>query len=104
MIYLGNAFSLQMLQGNTEYSLKIHETDLEEVKKLSFLSVVGHEDTANILTGLLGKPVQYNRETIVLHKKDVLYVAQITGGRLMQGAMFLPEGVKFKFYRITFSE
>lgn len=104
MIYLGNAFSLQMLQGNTEYSLKIHETDLEEVKKLSFLSVVGHEDTANVLTGLLGKPVQYNRENIVLHKKDVLYVAQITGGRLMPGAMILPEGVKFKFYRITFSE
>ena len=90
MIYLGNAFSLQMLQGNTEYSLKIHETDLEEVKKSSFFSVVGHEDTANVLTGLLGKPV--------------LYVAQITGGRLVQGSMFLPEGVKFKFYRITFSE
>lgn len=103
-MYLGNAFSLQMLQGDTEYSLKIDEIDLEEVKKLSFCSVVGHEDTANVLTGLLGKTVQYNRENIVLHNEDVLYVAQITGGRLMPGATFLPEGVKFKFYKISFAK
>ena len=58
------------------------------------LSVVGHQDTANVL----GVPM--NRVAVKLTKGDILYVAQLVGGRLPEGCTTLPEGFSFKFYKV----
>lgn len=93
MTYLGNAFSLQMLQ-ETPATLKVQEVSKEEVFGSNFVSVVGHQDTANILG------VKMNRVSVTLKKGDVLYVAQLMGGRLPEGATQLPEGFEFKYLKV----
>jgi len=97
MTYLGNAFSLQMLQ-ETPATLKVQEVSKEEVFGSNFVSVVGHQDTANILG------VKMNRVSVTLKKGDILYVAQLTGGRLPEGATTLPEGFSFKFMKVEIIE
>lgn len=71
--------------------------EIEEVNSFpeTVVSVIGHQDTANVLG------VQMNRKNITLEKGDVLYVAQLMGGRLPEGAVTLPEGFSFKFFRVT---
>lgn len=93
--YISNAFSLQMLNGDAMVSVKeIPEEDFNNVKNTA-KSVVGHKDTATVLG------VEFNRENIILNKGDVLYVAQVVGGRLPEGATELPDGFKFKFLKVA---
>ena len=95
MIYISNAFSLQMVS-ETKYQLNIEEISkdfFDEIKDKA-LSCIGHEDTANLLQ------VDFNRTNISLLKGDILYVAQLTGGRLPEGATELPEGFSFKFLKV----
>lgn len=91
-IYLGNAFSLQMLQGNA--TVQVSTVSKEEVPWQKAISVVGHADTANVL----GVPCQ--RASINLKAGDVLYVAQLVGGRLPEGTTSLPEGFSFQFWKV----
>lgn len=94
-VYISNAFSLQMLNGDAMVSVnEITEDDFNNIKNIA-KSVVGHEDTANVLG------VEFNRESITLNKGDILYVAQIVGGRLPEGATTLPDGFKFKFLKVA---
>lgn len=58
------------------------------------ISVVGHADTARVLG------VKYNRVNVTLTEGVTLYVAQLVGGRLPEGATELPQGFKFKFYKV----
>lgn len=92
MIYIGNSLSLQMIDLR-EYTLSVKEVGREEIPSYAY-SVIGHGDLANILG------VTFNRESITIQKGDVLYVAQITGGRLPEGCKNLPEGFKLKFLRV----
>lgn len=101
-IYLGNAFSLQMLNGNC--TVQVFEVKPEEIANSKFTSVVGHADTAEVLSGILGKPVEFNRASIKLGCGDKLYVAQVIGGRLPEGAKTLPEGFKMKFLEVEVCE
>lgn len=94
-VYISNAFSLQMLNSDCMVSVKeISEDDFNAVKNTA-KSVVGHKDTATVLG------VEFNRESISLNKGDVLYVAQIIGGRLPEGATTLPDGFEFKFMKVA---
>lgn len=124
--YLGNAFSLQMISMDLwreGYSPRITLLSAEEMWilvdadgelthdqyassqvhtwKLSdgtwvdrLVSVIGHEDTAKVLE------VAYNRVSISLQPGDVLYVAQLVGGRLPEGSTTLPKGFKFEFFKV----
>lgn len=120
---VSNAFSLQMIQGDC--TIKIMEVDQlppfykeeifpfndeggipcnfddcgtpqSEVRTVEtgIISAIGHPDTAKVL----GIPC--NRINIRLEKQDVLYVAQLQGGRLPEGATTLPEGFSFKYFKI----
>lgn len=90
MKYLLNAFSLQMLQGDAD--LEVREVP---VLPDGLESAVGHADTAAVL----GVPC--NRVNVTLDRGDVAYVAQLQGGRLPEGSKTLPEGFRFRFYRVS---
>jgi len=96
--FLTNAFSIQMLSGPA--IVKFEEIALEDIPA-DVISAVGHADTANVLTNMLGFPVPMNRINVALDENTELYVAQLVGGRLPEGATTLPEGFSFKFYRVT---
>ena len=99
--YLANAFSLQMLDLSSATSVDIVPVTMEEVAASGFESVVGHLDTANVLTTLLGVEVPMQRASVRLESHDILYVAQVTGGRLPEGATTLPSGMTFKFLKVS---
>lgn len=103
MIYLGNAFSLQMLNPDKVNTVVVSPLTVQEVKKLltEFTSVVGHQDTASVLSASLGINIPMNRINISLIPGDVLIVAQLTGGRLPEGSTTLPDGFEFKFLKVV---
>jgi hypothetical protein len=83
-IYLSNAFSLNMLNLNSEVPMPVRlfvrPMDLQRVRsllELGFESAVGHQSTAEILTNLLGIKVPANRTAIKLQSGDVLIVFQL---------------------------
>lgn len=92
--YIANAFSLQMI-GSFPCVLDVQEVSREEALTVDNVSCVGHADTARVL----GVPC--NRVSVRLSAGDVLYVAQLQGGRLPEGSTTLPEGFTFKFLRVT---
>lgn len=98
MNYLSNAFSLQMLDGYPAVPIVEHVAAIDIPDDV--VSCVGHADTANVLSEILGTEVACNRQSIRLTKDDILYVAQVIGGRLPDGATTLPDGVKIVFLKI----
>ena len=96
--FLTNAFSIQMLSGPA--IIKFEEIALEDIPA-DVVSAIGHADTAAVLSDLLGFPVPMNRINVALDENTELHVAQLVGGRLPEGATTLPEGFKFKFFRVT---
>ena len=97
-IYLGNAFSLQMLP-ELPAEVSVVEVDPAEVPA-NAVSVIGHADTAAVVSSILGREVPANRVSISLEPGDILYVPQLMGGRLPEGATTLPEGFTLKFLRV----
>jgi hypothetical protein len=100
MLYIMNAFSCNMIKPN--YMANIYEADLCCVKEVlegaEYRSVVGHKDTAAILSGILGRNIVENRETIMLEFIDVGIIAQYSGPRLAEGTTILPEGANFRWF------
>lgn len=94
MIYLANAFSLQMVHGDTKIAVKTVPTQevANRLQNETWVSCMGHQDIAAVAADMLGFPVQYNRGNIMLAPGDVLYVSQVVGGRLPEGATKLPSG------------
>lgn len=96
--YLGNAFSLQMVADNAIIcKVQVSAQDIPE----EAVSIIGHADTAAVMSNILGREIPCNRESIMLSDEDELYVAQVVGGRLPEGATTLPIGISIRFYRIT---
>lgn len=107
---LANAFSINMIrelipQANKRYPadvgfpISFKEVPASDVPK-DCISVVGHADTAAILTNLLGFNVPCNRETFNMADCLELYVAQYNGPRLPEGTTELPDGANFTFYLV----
>ncbi len=103
MTYLGNAFSINMIQ-NFPANISINKVKIETVKEMlhaDFTSAIGHKDTAMIVGNLLGMEIEANRISISLTPNDVLIVAQYKGPRLPEGATQLPEGAKIEWFIVT---
>ena len=98
MTYLTNSFSLQMLESLP--AVPIIDAVLPEEIPVDAISCVGHADTAAVLSGILGREVQCNRQSITIARGDTLYVAQLTGGRLPEGATQLPKGFTLTFMKV----
>lgn len=97
--YLGNAFSLQMLDTTMQHTVTVTPVSASDVP-IDCISCIGHPDTAQVVSGILGRAVAFSRISVSLDKGDVLYVAQITGGRLPAGATTLPDGFSLTFLRV----
>lgn len=106
-LIIGNAFSLQMLDLKRVSTLKVEPLSIDEVKRLIkdtdvVLSAIGHIDTANVVGKILqSDKVYFDRASISLDKDTSLIVAQLTGGRLPEGAKELPPGFKLVFVKVT---
>ena len=105
MIYVGNAFSLQMLTAD-ECTVRVRTVNPLDVYRLldgeqtSWTSCVGHADTAAVFSAALGLAVPHARQNVTLLPGDVLFVGQLTGGRLPEGATSLPEGFQLVWRRV----
>lgn len=100
---LSNAFSLQMLDLQRTSNVEVEPLTLDDVKSLlneGFISAVGHQDTANVLSDMLGLGVPCNRINVRLTPDDTLVVAQLVGGRLPEGSTKLPDGFTFQFVKV----
>ena len=96
-VYLGNAFSLQMLDTTKTTDIKVTPVDASVVASSDFTSVIGHPDTAAVVSNILGKDVACNRVSVSLSKGDILVV----GGRLPAGATTLPDGFSLVFLKVV---
>jgi len=106
-IYLTNAFSLSMLTENKQqYLIEVKEVGVSEVKEIlrnGFISAVGHEPTAQLLSEMLGIEVVPNRIQVKLEKGDILVIYQLLQ-RLPEGRIMSKEELKavpHKWYRLT---
>lgn len=101
--YLSNAFSLQMVTHlSGDVTIVRSEIAPEEVAE-DTTSCIGHPDTANVVSDILGRKVETARVSVALNPEDILYVTQYTGPRLPEGCTKLPEGAEMRFYKITVS-
>ena len=109
---LSNAFSLNMFGGNVEIpqgdpvfpefpemTISVKGITPEEVPA-DCMSVIGHADTAAVISNILGREIPANRTTYTVEPGDTLYVAQYNGPRLPEGSTSLPEGASIRFFRI----
>lgn len=127
-IYIGNAFSLSMLDRVSQDGELRHNhqgrprvprpVSLEEARKIidawlphgaEVVSCVGHADTAAVLGGQLGMELPVNRVSVKLRDRienergvfqDLLIVGQYVGPRLPEGATQLPEGAQIEWWVI----
>jgi hypothetical protein len=95
---------------HTENTAQILVTEIkpEEAKKLltidGFISAVGHESTANLLTQILGLQVYMNRIPIKLEENDILIVFQLMT-RIPEGKILTEEelaNLEYKFFAVRY--
>ena len=116
MLYLTNAFSLNML-----YEWRLSDPEAvthvlikpvadpaafltlvaEPVHGLTIKSIVGHKDVAALFAAALKRPVSVNRESVKLGENDILLVGQYIGPRLPAGTTELPVGAQLLWVCIT---
>ena len=96
MIYVGNAFSLGMVPAQHLPMVRLTALGQRPVLGgLEWESCVGHADTAAVL----GVPCR--RVSVTMQPGDILFVAQLQGGRLPEGATTLPEGASFSWVKVS---
>ena len=96
-MFLLNAFSLNMLNGNAD--VHVRQVSLDVARNLAKVctSAVGHADTAAVFADVLGVPVPTNRVSVTLEDGDTALVGQYSGPRLPEGATTLPEGATIRW-------
>lgn len=119
-IYIGNAFSLSMLdreiQKNPARDAAHPNPRIPRIPRpvdnpaglladyvaagCGVVSVVGHADTAAVFAAALGRPVTVNRTSIKLGKDEKLLVGQYIGPRLPEGATTLPDGATIEWWLV----
>jgi hypothetical protein len=111
-VYLCNSFTLSMIMPDlldAGVVIKASPITLEEARTLlqqGFVSAVGHESTAKVLSSLLGMEVPFNRVQIAITGGDVIVSFQLLI-RLPEGkvlgedeVMALYKEGKIKFFRV----
>jgi len=87
MLYVLNSATLP-LAGGKKYVIKAREITVKEASEMlksePFISAVGHESTAQVLTNVFGVNIPYNRIQITLQPGDKL-ISIILKKRLEEG-------------------
>ena len=103
MVYIANAFALSMIEGDAILRIKeISKEEVKEILKEGFISAIGHQSTAEILSQLLDIPIPFNRVQIKITPNDKLIVFQVLV-RLEEGKILSKEEISklpFKFFLI----
>ncbi len=99
--FFANAFSLNMM-GPEEAKLLVRQITHQQAAETAARaeSIVGHAETAAVLSDSLGVPVACNRASVSLEVGDVVVVAQYVGPRLAEGATSLPAGATVRFVQV----
>jgi hypothetical protein len=80
--------------------MSIRPIDAKEVPK-DITSAIGHADTAELVSGLVGFEIPMNRTSVPPFEKGRTdYLALYQGPRLPEGSTTLPEGATVSFYRL----
>lgn len=105
-VVIANAFSLNMVDVVDGVDLKVSRLNVEFIREIianskgKYESIVGHVDTAALLSAELGVDVPCNRATFVLDHDATLIVGQYKGPRLAEGTKTLPEGAKIEWLAV----
>lgn len=108
MLYVVNAFSLNMLKGKCRLACEI--IGKEEARKIwadpdnmlvGKTAAIGHKDMAKIAGDDLGTVISESRASVKVEAGDILLIAQYTGPRLPEGATVLPEGAKITWWKVS---
>ncbi|MEM4468928.1 MAG: DUF1874 domain-containing protein [Candidatus Nezhaarchaeales archaeon] len=95
-LYLASAFALGMIEEPIAL-LKVVRINTEDAQRWlrvsKYVSIVGHESTANLMSTLLSLPVSVNRANIKLKRGDRVIVFQIMT-RLPEGKVLTEEELK----------
>jgi hypothetical protein len=100
--YLSNSFSINMLP-HEHILVQFDKLDTEYVVKIlskGFVSAVGHADTAELFSNILGIEVVPNRQSITLSSNDVLIVGQYIGPRLPEGSKKMPKDATIEWWHV----
>ena len=91
-VYIANAFSLNMLEKFPAeiYAKEVSMREVLEAVKDGAISAIGHKETADFLTNVLGIEITTNRIQIKLGKEDKVFVIVI-GERLPEGKILTSE-------------
>lgn len=112
MIYITNAFSIQMLDRSAtddlgrslEFVPASAGAVLDDihVNGLEWVGAIGHADTAAVVAADLGVPVDrlHARVSVTLRDGDSMWVAQYRGPRLPEGATSLPDGATIEWWLV----
>lgn len=106
-VAIANTFTSKMLDVNHEridaqFCPVTPEIINDYIKESGgFESFVGHADTAALFSSLLGLDVAHNRAAFKFEEGTVLFVGELSGGRLPEGATSLPEGAKINWVMVT---
>lgn len=100
MLYLVNAFSTNMLDGDCDLTfVEVPKEAAAAIAADGFVAAIGHKDTAEVVRADLElNAAPFDRISIKLAHGDRLLVAQYTGPRLEVGATELPEGATIKYW------
>jgi len=110
MFYVGNAFSLNMVSDEDLLARNIVAVPLTQEAaqadlSAGFVSIVGHQSTADLFTSLLGVEVQNaGRVNAVLTPQDKLLVGQYSGPRLDEGVTELPAGSSIRWILVMLGD
>ena len=100
---VSNAFSINMLNGSCDVNFR--KLELSEAANLlrqqTFVSAIGHADTAMVFSQVIGHEIAMNRTTVQLDPEDVLLVGQYKGPRLPEGCSTLPDGATIEWWLVT---
>ena len=103
-VIITNAFSLQMVSQYEDVLVRIRKIkNIEEIKQLlqshPFISAIGHESTARVLSRLLSISIPTNRVNVTLEPGVVLIVFQLLGGRLPAGQELTEQQIENEFIK-----
>lgn len=107
-IYVMNALIIPIdFERYPKALVKIRKASVEEVRRLlsneNFVSAVGHEATAALLTQLLGVKIPYNRITVKLGPGDIC-AHFVLKTRIPEGKVLTLEELKELAFDLAISE